>query len=454
MRRILLIISLLIAFYLNTRSQDTTHLATKEEVEEVKGAVDGINETLQSIIPTLDALKKIKISGYIQAQYQSAESSSVGSYAGGNFPQNVKSRFQVRRGRFKINYDNDLTQYVLQLDVTQNGVGIKDAYASVTEPWMRMASLTAGVFDRPFGFEISYSSGNREAPERTRLYQTLFPGERELGAKIELMPQNGPLSYFNLKAGVFNGVLNTGNENDRHKDFIGRAGFQLPFEEQSLAIDGGFSMYSGMVTANTKKMYKVDASSPIKKYSIDSSTVNLGNGFDRNYYGFDMQIYYDVPALGGATLRGEYIWGTQPGTDKTSSFYNPDAAGATDTKSSVDGKKATDLYTRKFNGWYINFVQNIGLKNQFVVKYDVYDPNIDVNASDIGATGSNLTVGDIKYSTLGLGWLYHWDANVKFTLYYDWVQNEKVNPNATGTLAPFINDMKDNVLTLRMQYKF
>ena len=454
MKRLIFIISLLVAVYLNAKSQDSLSVATKDEVADVKGAVDGINETLQGMIPTLDALKKIKISGYIQAQYQVAESASVASYAGGNFSQNVKSRFQVRRGRFKINYDNDLTQYVLQLDVTQNGIGIKDAYASIKEPWLRLASLTAGVFDRPFGFEISYSSSNREAPERSRLFQTLFSGERELGVKIELMPENGPLSYFNLKAGVFNGVLNNTNENDRHKDFIGRAGFQLTFDEEGLAIDGGFSVYTGTVTANSNKIYEIDNASPVKKYKVDATASNLGNGFDRNYYGFDLQLYYDVPVIGGATLRGEYIWGKQPGTDKSSSFYNPDAAGASDSKSSIDGKKVADIYMRNFNGWYINYVQNIGLKNQFVAKYDVYNSNSDVNASDIGVTGSNLTAADIKYSTLGLGWVYHWDANVKFILYYDWVWNEKVNSLATGTLAPFKNDLKDNVLTLRIQYKF
>jgi hypothetical protein len=454
MKRIIFIISLLVAIYLNAKSQDSSSVATKDDVAEVKGAVDGINETVLEMKSTLDALKKIKISGYIQAQYQVAESASVGSYAGGNFSQNVKSRFQVRRGRFKINYDTDLTQYVLQLDVTQSGVGIKDAYASIKEPWYRAASLTAGVFDRPFGFEISYSSSSREAPERSRLFQTLFSGERELGAKIELAPENGPLSYFNLKAGVFNGVLNNLNENDRHKDFIGRAGFQLPFDEEGLAIDGGFSVYTGAVTANSKKIYEIDNSSSIKKYKVDSTITNLGNGFDRNYYGLDLQLYYDVPVVGGATLRGEYLWGKQPGTDKSSSFYNPDAAGASDTKSSIDGKKVTDVYMRNFNGWYLNFVQNIGLKNQFVAKYDVYTPNKDITANDIGAVGSNLNAGDIEYSTIGLGWVYHWDANVKFGLYYDWVKNEKVNSLATGTLAPFKNDLKDNVLTLRMQYKF
>ncbi len=455
MKRIIFIISLLIAVYLNAKSQDSSAVATKDEVAEVKGAVDGINETVLDMKSTLDALKKIKISGYIQSQYQVAESAGVASYAGGNFTQNVKSRFQVRRGRFKINYDNDLTQYVLQLDVTQSGVGIKDAYASVKEPWMRMASLTGGIFDRPFGFEISYSSSMRESPERSRMYQILFPGERELGAKIELTPESGPLSYFNLKAGLFNGVLNNANENDRSKDFIGRLGFQLPFDEQNLAIDGGFSFYAGNVTNNSKYIFTYDGSTATKRFQVDSIAGNLGNQFERTYYGADLQTYYDIPLIGGASLRAEFIGGKQPSAEKSIGFYNPEAASSTDPKSVIDGKKITSLYHRKITGWYINYIQNIGMKHQAVFKYDMFDPNTDVTGDDIGKVGSNFTAADIKYTTLGIGWIYHWDANVKFVLYYDWVTNEKVN-NATtsSSLIPYKEDIKDNVFTLRMQYKF
>lgn len=427
--------------YSSASAQDTTAVATKEEVGELKGAVDGMNETLLGISNTLDALKKIKISGYIQAQYQTADTAGVSSFAGGNFPANVGSRFLVRRGRLKVNYDNDLSQYVLQIDVTQNGLAIKDAYASIKDPWMRTFGMTAGVFDRPFGFEISYSSSNRESPERTRLFQTLFPGERELGAKIEIMAEDGPWSNFNLKAGLFNGVLNNANENDRNKDFIGRIGYQLPLEEQSLAIDGGFSLYSGKVTSNSKFIYDIDNSSAIKRYKVDSAATNVNGSYGRTYYGVDVQMYYDIPSIGGMSLRGEYITGQQPGTSSSNSFYNPGAA-------------ITPLYVRKFAGWYINYVQNIGLKNQVVVKYDVLDPNTDIEGSDIGAAGSNLQTGDIKYSTLGFGWIYHWDAYVKFTFYYDIVSNETLNASATGALAPFTQNVKDNVFTARMQFKF
>lgn len=433
--------SLIFVTSIHAFAQDTSSVTMKGDLEEIRGALEGTNETVSEIKTTIDALKKIKISGYIQTQYQIAEGEGISTFAGGSFPANVRDRFQIRRGRLKANYDNDLTQYVLQIDVTQNGVGIKDAYASLKEPWTRAVSLTAGVFDRPFGFEISYSSGNRESPERSRLFQTLFPGERELGAKIEINPENGFLSYFNLKAGLFNGVLNNANENDRNKDFIGRLGFAFPFDEANLAIDGGFSLYSGKVTSNSKFIFEIENAATLKRYRVDSTASNAGGSYSRVYYGVDFQMYYDIPFPGGMSLRVEYITGQQPGTGASNSFYNP-------------GTSAAPLYIRNFSGYYINYIQNIGSKNQLVAKYDVLDPNADVDGNDIGTSGSNLTVADIKYSAFGIGWIHHWDSNVKITLYYDLVLNEKINSSAKGTLAPHNKDVKDNVFTIRMQYKF
>lgn len=269
------------------------------------------------------------------------------------------------------------------------------------------------------------------------MFQTLFPGERELGAKVEINPTSGFLSYFNLKAGVFNGVGPTANEVDNAKDFIGRAGFTLPFEEQNLSIDGGVSVYSGSVRNTSKFVYR-------KSGVVDSTTTNLGKYFDREYLGADVQITYDLPIsfLGGMAIRAEIIQGTQPGAKATNAFYNP-------------GTTVTPLYERNFLGYYATYIQNIGLKNQFMAKYDVFDPNTDISSKTIGTPGSVLDVADIKYTTLGLGWIYHWDTNIKFVAYYEMIQNDKVFTTTTiSALKPFVNDVKDNVFTFRIQYKF
>jgi hypothetical protein len=393
-----------------------------------------MNETVLEMKSVLDVLRKIKLSGYIQGQFQSAEIDGAKSFAGGDFLATDHTRFMIRRGRLKINYDNDLTQYVLQFDVSENGFATKDAYISVKEPWLKTVALTAGIFDRPFGFEISYSSSMRESPERTRMFQTLFPGERDLGAKLEIAPADGPLSYFNFKGGFFtgNGVA---KETDNAKDFIGRLGFSFPFMDANLAIDGGVSLYRGKVRLD-------DGAKAYTLSSVVSPTKDsLSRYWDRNYLGVDLQCYYDLPVIGGFSLRGEYISGKQPGTSGSPRAY---AVG--------NG----DLYLRNFAGYYIMYVQNLGDNNQVVVKYDVFDPNTDVTGDQIGAAGnsSKLTATDLKYSTLGLGLVHHWDANIKFVLYYDMVTNETVNAAGAGSLIPYKNDLKDNVFTLRMQYKF
>ncbi len=65
--------------------QDTTAQKAAEEakakVEELKDALNGLNESYLETKATVDALKKIKISGYIQAQYQSADMDGISSFA-------------------------------------------------------------------------------------------------------------------------------------------------------------------------------------------------------------------------------------------------------------------------------------------------------------------------------------------------------------------------------------
>ncbi|HAL56174.1 MAG TPA: hypothetical protein DCP63_06805 [Bacteroidetes bacterium] len=441
MKEIILVFFILLHAKSLAQEKDSIAAALRAQFSNMKGQVEGLDEAMAEVKSTVDMLRRIKLSGYIQSQFQAAEGDGIGTFAGGNFPSGVHSRFQVRRGRLKMTYDNNLTTFVLQLDVTQNGVGIKDAYASVKEPWLRMVNLTAGVFDRPFGFEVSYSSSTRETPERTRLFQTLFPGERELGAKIEIAPpESSPLSIFNLKIGLFNGVLSTANENDNQKDLIGRVGAQIPFPEEGLALDGGLSLYAGKVRSNSRHVYEVQEGE--QHFLVDSTSGNVGSYFSRTYLGGDIQIYYDAPAIGGLSIRGEYIVGEQPGSASSSGFYNP-------------GSITTPLYRRNFAGWYLSLVQNLGERNQLLVKYDEYDPNIDVKGERIGELGRNLTIADIKYATLGIGWVYHWDSNVKLTLYYDVVRNESVSASATAAaLIPYKQDIKDNVTTIRLQYKF
>ncbi|MCK9408237.1 MAG: porin [Bacteriovoracaceae bacterium] len=444
-------------------SADTAAVSVNEQIEQLKLNDESVNEILLDMKSYIDLARKLKFSGYMQTQFQASDGIGgapypIGNFAGGNFPANVGSRFQVRRGRLKVQYENDLTfsQYVVQFDITQNGLGIKDAYINIKDPWVRAWNMRMGVFDRPFGFEVAYSSNFRETPERSRMSQTLFPGERELGAMIEFAPEVGDWTNYNLKLGVFNGVLPTANENDNSKDIIGRVGFILPFEEENIAFDGGVSIYQGSVRSNSKFIYSFnDAQS---QFTVDSTVTNAGKQYDRQYIGIDAQLIYDMPSLGGASLRCEYNFGTQPGTSSSNSFYNPSTIQTLDiagnkTKSTIE---TTNLYQRHFYGLYISMLQNIGTKHQVVLRYDVLDPNSEIDGSEIGAAGKLTTLGDLKFSTIGAGYIYHLDDNVKFVFYYEKVENETVNGTvaATSSLSQYTKDVNDNVFTFRMQYRF
>src|SRR5690606_668406 len=146
----------------------------------------------------------------------------------------------------------------------------------------------------------SYSSSSRESPERARVYQTLFPGERDLGAKLEIAPPSelGMLHYLNFKGGVFTGMGPTGAENDNNKDLIGRLGFTAPFYDLNLSIDGGVSAYFGKVTNTNDTAFSLGTLANGSKAFI-AEAGNRQENFDRNLVGVDAQIYYDLPVIGG-----------------------------------------------------------------------------------------------------------------------------------------------------------
>lgn len=426
----------------------TTQVVSAQD--EVDAKVDTLASAIESIQSDLSILKKIKFSGYIQAQWQKADTiGSPAGFSGGNF-SGLDNRFAVRRGRLKVSYTNELSSYVLQIDATEKGLGLKDAYVQFTDPWINFVSLTGGVFNRPFGNEVEYSSASLESPERSRICQTLFPGEEDLGAKLTLqMPKTSSWSFIKLDAGLFNGNgINV--ETDKYKDFIGHLSAKKSYFDESLSVGLGASYYNGgfaepassQMGAKLPHIYKMNGD----VFAAQSDSGKVGDKAKREYIGFDGQVSFQS-AIGLTQIRGEYIMGTQPAYKTLS------------TTSITNGLPATDdIYIRNFNGGYVYFIQSIlNTKNELVVKYDWYDPNTKISGDKIGVAKSNTGKVDIKYSTIGLGWNYYWNSNVKLTAFYEIVTNEKTSALATAKtsgISSFAKNQKDNVLTLRLQYKF
>jgi phosphate-selective porin len=393
-------------------------------------------EKLEQRVATLEttttAQGKLKVSGYIQTQFQwGEEAASLKVGAANSNPKESFSRLGIRRGRIKFTYDvSPLLSGVFQLDVTEKGVGFKDAYLNLKAPRFNTLQLRAGVFDRPFGNEISYSSSKRESPERSQIFQTLFPDERDLGAMIVLQaPKTSPWNIVKLEAGLFagNGIK---AETDNRRDFIGHLSVDKKWQDIQLA--GGVSYYNGGVYQGSTKVYTMQGSGFVES----DSEGNQGRFARREYFGLDFQFSAFTRA-GMTQLRAEYLWGRQPGT--AGSSKSPNAATL----------PTTDTYIRPFSGWYAILVQDFGtLPFSAVLKYDSYDPNSAVKGNQAGAT-QNTSKTDLAYNTFGAGVLWRVSGAVRLQAFYEIVRNE-----TSQNIAGFTSDRRDNLFTLRLQYKF
>jgi hypothetical protein len=377
------------------------------------------------------AQDKLKVSGYIQGQFQWGEEAALLKIGSANENgQKPFSRIGIRRGRVKLIWEQGLTSAVFQLDLTEKGVGIKDAYLNLKAPWFQAAALRAGVFDRPFGYEISYSSSRRESPERSTIFQTLFPDERDLGAMVIFQaPASSPWSLLKLEAGFFagNGIK---LESDSKRDFIRHLSAAKIWG--SLTLGGGVSHYNGRVYQGSRRVYTMDGDGFIP----DQQDTHLGAFAKRRYTGFDLQVAFKS-LLGSTRLHGEYLFGQQPGTDGSSKSPNAPTAPVEDT------------YIRDFSGGYAMLVQSLGKAPVSVAaKYDVYDPNTRVSGERIGENWTTAT--DLEQRTLGFGALWDLNADLRLTAWYDINRNEHSKNLTDG----FDRDLKNDVFTLRMQYKF
>lgn len=403
----------------------------------------------KGIYPLYQKYDRLRFGGYMQPQFQYAEDKGVKNYSGGDFATNSNNRFMLRRGRIRIDYAHynedhqPLAYFAFQFDGTERGVAIRDFWGRFYENQLQLFSVTAGMFARPMGFETNLSSSDREAPERGRMSQILMKTERDIGAMLtfEDRRKKSKLKWFKVDLGVFNGQGLAGPaEYDSHKDVIGRFSLKpQTFKKSGCILSGSISGYWGGIVSQMPVIYEVEGRGSNAYMRRDSQANNLNKVMPRRYAGADIQ--FKIPNKNGFTeFRAEYIMGQQTATASTSETpgsYPVNTAGV-----------IQPLYVRPFAGAYLCFLQNLWSNRLLgVVKYDWYDPNRSVKGKEITAA-NGFSAADVRYNTLGGGFVYFINVHVKATLWYDWIRNE-----STG-LAGYENDVKDNILTCRLQYRF
>jgi hypothetical protein len=445
----------LILLGLNLSAQDTPTVAPQI-------TTDSLNKSIGALKKDIDLIKNLKITGWVQAQYQMADTAGAKNFDGGDFPTNSSNRFMIRRGRVKFTYNGKNSQYVMQINGTERGVNLVEIFAKATDPWMHALSITAGVMNRPFGYEIQQSSADRESPERSRWTQIFLPNERDLGAMLTFQPAKGKKLYgLKIDAGLYNGEgiavpgtspvsgatatpvgltgVNGLTDFDSYKDLIAHIAYYSSTKNGKIKYGIGASHYNGGFAYQNNKVYNSIKTDTLgnKVWTIaDTISKNYRGGYaPRVYTGFEGLFSINTP-IGTTTIRGEYFFGTQ--TSKSSDSKSPQSTpGATDA-----------MFVRNFNAGYAYFIHRIGKsKHEVVFKYEWLDPNTKIAAADLnGKNGMNL--GELKYTMMGFGYNLYLYENVKFMLHYNLVKNE------IGQIKGYTYDLKDNILTIRMQYRF
>ena len=414
MKRLLIIIFFSV-FSIYGHSQIQTVDSLKEAIDRHEGKINALDERVLVNEADLGKLNKIKLSGYVQAQWEYYQKDLVKT----NEPNNT---FYIRRARIKFTYEAlDGVKFVIQPDFSTGNLSLKDAYAVVNIPKLKDFTLWAGQFNRP-DYEVEYSSSQREVLERSRVIRAIYPGEREIGVKLEYIGSKIPLK-FQLMAMNGNFTGSQAKDVDSKKDIMARLVYSIKLPGAGLGIDLGPSLYYGGNRAKTNPY--------ILKSDGIADSVKVGDYLDKKWFGAEIQIFADL--LGGLAIKGEYITGINS---------TPSTIASTATMAQ---KKADPNKLNKFSGYYIYFIKNIGQKNQFVAKYDFYDPNTKLSGDAAGTS--------VNYKTLTLAWQYYLNDNIRISVNYEMPRNEK-SASVKNIAGTGNTQLKDNTLGIRIQAKF
>lgn len=389
-------------------AQTQTIDSLKEAITVHEGKITALDERVLVNEADLGKLNKIKISGYVQAQWETYGKDLVKK----NEPDNT---FYIRRARVKFTYEMaDGVKLVLQPDFSTGNLSLKDAYAVVNIPKIKNITLWAGQFNRP-NYEVEYSSGQREVLERSRVIRAIYPGEREVGVKLEYTGSEIPLK-LQLMAMNGNFTGTQAKDIDSKKDLMGRVVYSVQLPGAGIGIDFGANGYFGGNRAKTNEY--------ILNTLGATDSAFAGHYLEKKWAGGEIQIFADF--LGGMSLKGEYVSGVNS---------TPSTISSTATRAA---KLSDPNKIKNFSGYYVYLLKNIGQRNQLVARYDFYDPNSKLAGDAAGK--------DLYYKTLTLAWQYYLNDNIRISLNYEMPKNE------TNATTPA--DLKDNTFGVRVQAKF
>ncbi len=279
-----------------------------------QGCEDDAPATATSGVPTTSSMT---VFGYIQPQYNTY------------FTDNGENTFNFKRARLGVRgrVNRSFSYYVVLESSAFIGGG--DAYlldAFITYDKNKWAKVSLGSFKTPFGRDVTTACHSLTTIDRSIVADQLVAPQRDMGL---MLLGGSSKTKFRYSMALMNGRGLGVKDNNKKKDVIGRASYQL--------LD----------------FINVGASF---RYGYPNNQDD-----NRTTYGFDALIKYN-----DFTLQGEYIY--------DEGDYNRAAGGGC-------GSEPLELGEKR-EGAYVMATYDINKKIQPVFKYEYFDQDIDL--ADLG----------------------------------------------------------------------
>lgn len=413
----------------------------QQSINEHQLKFDALNEQLSPLQEQVDRMAKLKISGYMQVQFDMYNYQNVPTSTGlfqfkpgtsetieplSTNPVEVNNSFFIRRARIRLTYQPiEGVMFVFQPNFTFSAVTLKDIYVQLNDNWINTFQLWVGQFNRPV-YELEFSSRDRILLERSRMAAILYPQERDLGAKIEANFVTQYKIPLKIQIAAFNGnfgegpIANQVADVDSEKDFVARAAYSLKFPNAGLGIDFGGSAFYGKNTVFAAGTYSDTDNKPFQ--------AAVGDKLRKQWFGVEIQLFSAI--LGGIALKSEFNTGIISGTAGTAVINN-------NPSFNFSGE-------RDFIGYYLTLEKNFGTKFQGGIRYDSFDPNKKLSGNDV------TVVNDLRVHTWGFVFQYFFTTNTKIGLGY----TMPINETSTAIGGIYNDDIRNNITTLRFQVNF
>lgn len=364
----------------------------QEEIEGIKGWIEGQNEGLPVLANDVDQLKRFKNGTYMQFQFTDAQNN-----AGTPRPNDG---FNMRRTRFSHTGTIDpRTSYKLAVDFSSGsqrlGAELKDAQIMYdVEPSTDKVGIQvlAGQQPLPLGYELERSSTEREFPERTQYNQRMMAGERGRGIYVKY----GLNQSTYVHAGLWNSLTYNDPQQTEANVFrnlsgtrmAASAGIKYATEHYELGLSGFFG-YRNEITYTPTGGAAITTDSGMRRF-----------------------VYLDGAWIINPqwTIRGEVMMAH----DRVPQF------------SGSGGSRRTQQSFSNVRGNHLQVSYSPNYRNTISARAEFFDPN---------------TKNDDNVSGYGLAWSYMVNPGMRLTFAHEVFREQGI-------------DINNNQTTIRLQVRF